>query len=287
MKFSDQPPSKHWAALKFRGAPFAEVWFKPEGEPLGLLLRIPQASFLLPDLASRLTADNLLRAVGVDPADVESCLLDGAPAPAEPLAAPPDVAHLTLHVTLKPPAPEPTPEADVDEVRWQELEARWNIILGIEASIDTLRISMESLRAEMEAASRRALSSEEKLHAYNADVAQWNKAKSRVTYALPKVRDYIHRSTWAAGTPERKALEERIKNFVLKRIPFPELGKMMEQLDYLLKDRQVLSAHGVTVYQECRSVAGDLQSALSNLQNNARNNGIKKRAQTVAKGKIL
>ena len=50
MKFSEQPPSKQWAALKYRGEKFAEVWFKPEGQPLVLAFRIPRGSFQIPGI---------------------------------------------------------------------------------------------------------------------------------------------------------------------------------------------------------------------------------------------
>ena len=50
VNFSEQPPSKQWAALKYRGEKFAEVWFKPEGQPLALTFRIPQASFQIPGM---------------------------------------------------------------------------------------------------------------------------------------------------------------------------------------------------------------------------------------------
>jgi hypothetical protein len=156
----------------------------------------------------------------------------------------------------------------------------------VEASIDTLRISMESLRGELEASTRRALTADEKVHALNADVAQWNKAKNRIVYALPKIRDFIHRSTWAAGTPERKHIEELIKNHVRPRVPFPEMDQLVEQLESLLKDRQVLSAHGTSVYQECKSISADVQGTLRALQGNAAANAAKKRGQAKARGKF-
>ena len=78
-------------------------------------------------------------------------------------------------------------------------------ILELEATIDTLRISMEGLRTEMEASTRKTLTGEQKVHALNSDVAQWNKAKSRVLYALPKVKEFIHRSTWAAARPKGRS----------------------------------------------------------------------------------
>src|SRR5215510_11616375 len=116
----------------------------------------------------------------------------------------------------------------VPEVVWQDLEARWNSILGLEASIDRLRISMESLRSELESSRGRQLKSEEKFYALNADVAQWNKAKSRAHHALPKMREFIHRAVWALGAPERKKLDELFKTCIEPRVPCPEMGKLAD-----------------------------------------------------------
>jgi hypothetical protein len=299
VNFSEQPPSKQWVALKYRGERLAEVWFKPEGEPFGLTFRIPQRSFQIPDMGQRLTTENLLKAVGIATAEVASWRHEGA-SPAgingsnaelgHPLPPPPqEVTHLNLFVSLKPPAQavatKESGEPEIPEAKWQNLEARWNAILGLEASVDTLRISMESLRAEMEASSRKMLTSEEKQHAMGADMAQWQKAKSRVHYALPKVREFIHRSTWAAGTPERKKLDELFKNHIRPRIPFPQMDQVLEQLECLLKDRQVLSAHGVSVYQECKSISADLQGTLRTLQSNAAANATKNMSATRTKPK--
>jgi len=301
MNFSEQPPSKQWAALKYRGEKFAEVWFKPEGQPFALTFRIPQRSFQIPGIGQLLTTENLLKAVGIATEEVESWRhadashsdMDGSdPELGNPLPPPPqDVTHLNLYVSLKPPPQAAVPhegrDPEIPEARWQDLEARWKAILELEASMETLRISMECLRAEMEASSRRTLTTDEKLHALNADVAQWNKAKSRVLYALPKVREFIHRSTWATGTPERKKLEELFKHHIRPRIPFPQMDKVVEQLDNLQKDRQVLSAHGASVYQDCKSVAVDVQGALRTLQGNAAANATKQRGATIAKGKFF
>jgi hypothetical protein len=286
--------------LKYRGETFAEVWFKPEGEPFALTFRIPQSSFHVSGLGQRLTTENLLKAVGIAPEEVESWRPEGAspsgtgganPELGQPLPPPaPDVTHLNVSVSLKPPpqaaAPSEGGEPEVPEETWQHLEARWKSILELEASMDTLRLSMEGLRAEMEAASRRTLTPDERVHALNADVAQWNKAKTRVHYVLPRAKEFIHRSTWAAGTPERKKLEEFYKSHIRPRVSFPEVDKVVEELDHLLKDRQVLSAHGVAVYQECKGVAAEVQGTLRTLQGNAAANAAKKKGQTAARRRL-
>ena len=65
------------------------------------------------------------------------------------------------------------------------------------------------------------------------------------------------------------------------------MDKAAEQLDDLLKDRQVLSAHGASVHQECKSVAADVQGALRALQGNAAANATKQRGATIARGKFF
>jgi hypothetical protein len=291
VNFSEKPPSKQWAALKYRGEPFAEVWFKPEGDPFALTFRISQTSFQIPGMGQLLTTENLLGAVGITAAEVESWRHDGASHSSmneslselsHPVAPPaPDAAYLILCVSLRPSFhsadSDESREPVIPEEKWQNLEVRWKAILDVEASMETLRISAEGVRAEMEAASRQTLNSEEKVHALNSDVAQWNKAKTRVVYALPKIKEFIHRSTWAAGAPERKQLEELFKTHIRPRIPFPEMGKVAEQLESLLKDRQVISAHGVTVYQDCKGIAADIQAALRTLKSGAAANALKKK----------
>ena len=102
-----------------------------------------------------------------------------------------------------------------------------------------------------------------------------------------KVREFIHRSTWATGAPERKELEELLKTHVRPRVPFPRVDQVVDQLENLLKDRQVLSAQGVSVYQECKSVAAEVQGTLRTLQGNAAANATKKRGASIARGKSL
>ena len=65
MNFSEQPPSKQWAALKYAGETIAEVWLKPDGQPFALTFRIPQKSFHIPGMGPLLTTENLLKAVGL------------------------------------------------------------------------------------------------------------------------------------------------------------------------------------------------------------------------------
>jgi hypothetical protein len=301
VNFSEQPPSKQWAALKYRGEKFAEVWFKPEGEPFTLAFRIPQTSFQIPGMDQLLTVENLLKGVGIAAEDVESWRLGSGPHSGtngpnpelgQPLPPPPqDVTHRDIRVRLKPPpqviAPGESGEPAAPSPKWQELQARWNAIVGLEVSIDTLRLSMERLQAEMDASSRRTLSMEEKVHALSADVAQWTKAKSRVHYALPRVREFIHRATWAIATPERKKLGELFKDPIGPDTPLPGVDRLPEQLESLLKERQVLSAQGNTVYQDCKTITADIQGTLRTLQTNSAANAQRKRDSASARSKKL
>ena len=176
-------------------------------------------------------------------------------------------------------------EQEIPLEQWQSLDMVWKAILSIESSIDSSRLSMDGLRNEMENAFRSTLAVEDKLNALQADVSQWIKAKSRVHYALPKVREFIHKATWESTSPERKRLEEIVKNHIEPRIPLPEIDKVREQLEHLQKDRQVLFASGNAVYQECRGIAAEIQRALSTLQRHAADNARRKKDAKRTKGK--
>ncbi len=306
MNFSEQPPSKQWAALKYKGEKIAEVWFKPEDEPFGLSFRIPRDSFDIPGAGQQLSLENLLRSVGIGTDEVASWRCEGAAdadetdsEPGSPLPKPAgERSGLILFVGVKPPPSETTSSRDESETvqpkssaseipqeKWQDLEARWRAILGLEANIDALRLRMDTLRVELESAIKKSLTPDERVHALNADVAQWNKAKSRAHFSLPKAREFIHRATWADGAPEKKRLEEIVKNYIQPQIPFPELHKVPEQIEYLHKLRQVLSTQGTAVFQECHTVLANIQSALRTLQSNAKAIERKKRFEKGLKGK--
>jgi predicted nucleic acid-binding Zn-ribbon protein len=178
-------------------------------------------------------------------------------------------------------------EPDVSREQWQVLEVRWKSILALEAGIDSMRQRLEGTRSQLEAAFRHSLTVDEKVNALQADVAQWNKAKNRAHYTLPKVKEFVHRATWALGLPERKKLDEVFKAAMETQVLPSDIEKLPERLDSLLKDRQVLSAHGTAVDQECRNISAEIQRTLRTLQNNAAARVRDKRDTMRTKGKHL
>lgn len=301
MSFSEQVPSSEWVPLTHEGEEIAEAWFMPGDGGFTVVFLVPEERLGVAALDRPLTLETLLMAAAVPTTEVESWRLGddsqsgtgeddgslGLPLPSPP----PDDTHLTIHVRLKPPRPEPAGEggaaagADIPLEKWQALDALWSAIMGLESGIDAARLGMDGLRSEMDAAFKRPLAVEEKLNALQADVAQWTKAKSRVHHALPKVREFIHRATWAQAVPERKRLEEIVKAHVQPRIPVPDVDKVREQLEHLQKDRQVLLAQGNAVQQECRGILGEIQRAVATLQRNAADRARQKRSSGREKGK--
>jgi hypothetical protein len=65
------------------------------------------------------------------------------------------------------------------------------------------------------------------------------------------------------------------------------MDKVLQQLESLLKDRQVLSAIGVTVYQDCKSMSADVQAALRTLKSNAAARAAKHKDATGGRGKSV
>ena len=290
MSFAEQDPPSDWVTLTHEGEALAEAWFMPDGDAYTVVFLVPQNH-----LAGRAVAvETLLAAAGVPTDEVQSWRLgddssDEAGADlGSPLPPPADEDQLTVHVRLKPRTrAEDGPVPDVSLEQWQALEALWKAILALEGGIDAARLGMDGLRAEMESAFKKALTVDEKLNALQADVAQWTKAKGRVHYSLPKVREFIHRATWALAVPERKRLEEVVKSHIEPRIPFAGVDRVRERLEHLQKDRQVLFAQGNAVNQECRGTLADIQRALGTLQRNAADRARQKRSASREKGKHL
>jgi hypothetical protein len=301
VNFSERLPSSEWEPLEHPREEIADAWFKPEGDPLALVFRVPRSRFQVADLSQLLTVEDLLTAAAVANEEVDSWEfrdeahsgMDGTNLELKRVlpSPPPDETHLTVRVRLKPPgraaARTDGGAPDVPPEQWQALDALWKSILGLEAAIDALRLSLDGVRIEMEAAFKKSLNVDEKVHALQADVAQWTKAKSRVHYALPKVREFVHRATWASAVPERKRLEEVVKNHIEPRVPLPQLDEVREQLGHLQKDRQVLFAQGNAVNQECRGILAEIQRAVSTLQRNAADRQRQKRSAGREKGKHL
>ena len=298
---SEPVSSTEWTALALQGEGVVEVRFEPEGGRSTLVFRIPRSRFQVSDLSQQLTVEDLLRAADVANGDVESWQfrdethfgMDGTNLELKRVLPPPppDETHLTVSARLKPPAPAAGRSEGLDQEvspeTWQALDALWRSVLGLEASIDTLRLGLEGLRIELEAAFRKTLTVEEKVHALQADVAQWTKAKNRIHFALPKVREFIHRATWASAAAERKRLEELVRTHIEPRVPLPELDEVRAQLGHLQKDRQVLFAQGNSVYQEGRGILAEIQRVVSTLQRNAADRARQKRSAGREKGKHL
>ncbi len=297
MTYSERAPSSEWVPVQQLGEVIAEAWFKPAGEPLAVAFRVSASRLHDSDWSQALTVEDLLRAVAIPIREVESWQfsneshlgLDGTNPELNRLLPPPppSEAHLAVHVRLRPVAHAESGTTEVPAEKWQALDAIWKSILGLEVSIDTLRLNMDGLRNELENAFKHSLAVEEKVHALQADVVQWTKAKSRVHYVLPKLREFVHRATWAVAVPERKRVEELVTNHIEPQIPHPRMDEFDDQLGHLQKDRQVLYAQGNSANQEGRGVLAEIQRSLSALQRNAVERSRQKRSSGRDKGKHL
>ena len=83
------------------------------------------------------------------------------------------------------------------------------------------------------------------------------------------VLEAIHRAIWSMASPERKRLDELCTEQSQSQVPLAEIDDLMKELEDLRKDRQVLTAHGKNVYQECKGICAELQGAARSLHDNA------------------
>jgi hypothetical protein len=277
-----------WSPLDHLLDEIADAWYRPEGERSLFRFRVARER-----LAESVTIERLLAAASIPVEEFESCRIG-------------DDFHNDLSMSLNPIDGEAFCEIEVatkprsdDEIVvesesgeitadvWHALETAWKSIATLESTIDGLRLSMGGLASEMDSAFKRPLSTEDKLHALQADMAQWSKAKSRITYSLPKVREFVHRATWAAAAEDRRQLAAIAKQHIEPRVPFANPNETRRKLELLLKDRQVLLAQGNAVNQECRSILSEVQRAASTLQRNASERAKNKRRGGWEKGKHL
>ena len=286
-----------WAGLELNGKPIAEVSFQSDGDRSIFAFRIPREQFFDRDITEQLTIADVLNAAAISIDEVESwefldeshSSMDGTIPELQRILPPPapGATYLIVQVRLQSPARVENCDQEMPPEKWQALDAIWRGILGLEAAIDALRLGMDGLRIEMENSLKKQLHVDEKVHALQSDVLQWNKAKTRVHYSIPKVREFIHRATWAAAQPERKRLEEIVDKYIVPRIPLRDMNRVRERLEHLQKDRQLLFIQGNAVNQECRALCGELQRALSTLQRNAVDRARQKRSAGRDKGKHL
>jgi hypothetical protein len=119
------------------------------------------------------------------------------------------------------------------------------------------------------------------------DVTAWSKAKARIQFAMPKAKDFIHRATWATGSPERKQLGDIFRDETRPRLTNTQAIRLLDRLENLLKDRQVLFSLGVSVTQDCERVNTDVQRALTTLRSNAEAKAREARNAARAGGKFM
>jgi hypothetical protein len=165
----------------------------------------------------------------------------------------------------------------VPEATWQQLQLHWKAILGIEASIETVRRSTANLVNELETLLQASLTIEERTDATRMDITSWERAKKRIPFSLPKLNDFIHRAVWAATAPESKQLETLYKEHIEPQIPFPNVANALNDLEALQKTRQTLLAVGHAAYQEGKAISAEAQGALQTLKNNAATNARNRR----------
>jgi hypothetical protein len=285
--------STEWVTLTHQGEEVAEAWVMPEGDGSTAVFLVPRTRLEVAGATDRVSVETLLAAARLSMDDVESWRLgDGAdPGLSQPLPPPPaDDDQLTVYVRLKPPTRAADDNSVVPEIpleTWQALDSVWKAILGLEASIDSARLSVDALRGEMDSAFRRSLNVDEKNNALQADVSQWTKAKSRLHHAIPKAREFVHRATFALAVAERKRLGELVRTHIEPRVPFAGVDQVREQLEHLQKERQVLFSQGNTVSQDCRGLLDEVQRAVRALQQNAANRARQKRSEGRQKGKFF
>ena len=282
MDFSKRAPSTKWTTLTYEGAVVAQVWFKPEGNPVGLQFLMPTRAFQLPDLENHLTMANLLKTVQIELKEIQSWTCSGivhegmngtnpdfnkriGPSSNSSDPVPIDVLLNSGH------ASEITPE------QWNDLASRWDKIALLESEISRIRTEAERLCAKLDSLWNTTLTLEDK-YASRLDIAKWEEAKKRIPHLRPELIGFLKswNSIAAASIETKSRFVELIKtrNSSFSQM---EMSNALNELESIRKNRQVWISRGNDLCNLAQGVMSRAQVVLGQLKSSAKANFARKK----------
>ncbi|MBT4864352.1 MAG: hypothetical protein HON53_04415 [Planctomycetaceae bacterium] len=274
-EFAARPASQTWEQVAFADAPqsFLWVWFKPQGVPQGLVLRLPDEAWQ----AGQWTMRRLLQPTGIDPQFVSMWQLFGAtydsmqgtsPLLDQPIPVPPPGTDPSIFVYVNVPqvnvtqanpmqyaAPAPTEGGATATETLERIDADWNSILESETEIKSLRKQIIDTSRRLKTLNR-DLSTDERGVADSTDTRDWLEARRALRDANLRMSVCLKEVDMGdvSSAGQRSYFENIHQQFALPRIPFDNMQQAQVSFSY----------H--------RKMVGSLQTSMNNALLNARNN---------------
>ena len=281
MQFSERPPSTTWEAIPLIDAParFIWAWFRPTVAAEGLLVQIPEETYLAAAASyPPLTLRGLAWSCGIDPQAVAYSSLYGISYDGGlgansvwdyPLIDPGSVADRSIGLFLNPviaPAPAAAPPAyplmsesvtvDSDDY-FSRMESDWNASLLLETQMSSAGLQLKGTLGRVISLNR-DLTSEEARFAEQRDKQEWMDARRWLRDVADRVsrflKDYQTGVTSIAG--KRSTYESLYENYVVPRIPFQGLERAAREFESHRKSLQTLLGN-MTMAQNSASQDGE------------------------------
>ncbi len=269
--FASRMPSTAWEplALPGSGEHLLWLWFRPPHLPHGVLVRLPP-NFETYAGRLQLTPRSILALLGLDASSLAAWFVFGSPGlpaaldlplPAVPAGLPPElafVAHtmpLPTYPAMQPMSPQPAvavpagptavpasvPAAGSADQLLARIDSEWTTSITLERQLSGLRKKVSSLLGKLSALDK-GLTPEERLHADNADVKDWEEARRWLRDVSSRAQRYVkeHDIGITSMAGRRRSLEETYRTVVEPRQAQPGLESVLREFDAYRKSLQTL-----------------------------------------------
>jgi hypothetical protein len=271
VEFAARPASQTWEQVAFADAPqsFLWVWFKPQGVPHGLVLRLPDEAWQ----AGQWTMRRLLQPTDIEPQSVSMWQLFGAtydsmqgtsPLLNQPIPPPPPGTDPSIFVYVNVPQVDPMQYAALPPTTegacnasetFERIDADWNAIMESETEIKSLRKQIIDTSRRLKTINR-DLSTDERGVADSTDTRDWLEARRALRDANLRMSVCLKEVDMGdvSSAGQRSYFENIYQQFVVPRMPFENMQQAQVSFSY----------H--------RKMVGSLQTGMNNALLNARNN---------------
>ncbi len=285
--FASRPPSSGWeqVALPNSEQHVLWIWFRPPQMPSGVIVRLP------PDLVSYparngLTFRWLLNLTGIDPNALAMWYVFGTPmqhasgsqaaldavVPAPPQGAQPEIAFVThMQPAMMQPMPmQPVPQpmaqpAMADPVHFStdavaltpetqkmllRIESEWQSCISLERQLAGLRKKVTGLLGKLNSLDK-DLKPEERLHADNADVKDWQDARRWLRDVSNRAQRFVkeHDIGVTSMAGRRRGFEETYRTVIEPKKPVAGMENMLREFDAYRKSLLTLMNNMNNSYQ--------------------------------------
>jgi len=287
--FANRPPSSGWEPVPLPDSPQHTlwIWFRPPHLPSGAIVRLPPELATYP-ARTALTFRWLLNLAGIDPNTLAMWYVFGTPVqnapgmqsaldavvPLPPQGAQPEIAFVThMQPAMVQPMPMPMQAApqqmpqpamaapvhfSADAVPLTaetqkmllRIESEWQSCISLERQLAGLRKKVTGLLGKLNSLDKE-LKPEERLHADNADIKDWQDARRWLRDVSNRAQRFVkeHDIGITSMAGRRRGFEETYRTVIEPKKPVAGMENMLREFDMYRKSLLTLMNNMNNSYQ--------------------------------------